>query len=410
MRHKSLNLLIATFLTSTVVPATADVITDWNEKAVAIVTPRTTPPVGERVMAIMHVAMFDAVNSIEPRYQPYLARLPATPDTSKEAAAAVAAGTVLVALQPDAAGDVKTAMASYLAAIPDSPAKANGARLGEAVAAKVLAARVDDGADAPDAYRPKAKPGVYVPTPITLVSQWSGVKPFALTKASQFRPGPPISLTSKRWAEDYNELKEYGGKTSVKRSPRQTEDGKFWFTAGPQSYHPVARQLVALRTMSVVDSARYMAFVAIAANDAYIAVFDAKYHYDFWRPITAIRNGDIDGNPATARDTTWQPLGNTPMHPEYPCAHCISSTAVATVMEAIVGGADVPELTATSPTAPGTRHSWTNLRRFADEVSEARIWAGFHYRFSIRVGQDMGRKIGDYVVKNVMQPVTVAKR
>jgi PAP2 superfamily len=161
--------------------------------------------------------------------------------------------------------------------------------------------------------------------------------------------------------------------------------------------------------MNVGESARFMALVAVAAADAYIAVFDAKYHYQFWRPITAIRNGDIDENAATERDAAWQPIDNTPMHPEYPCAHCITSAAVATVAETVLGGADVPELTMTSSSAPGVTHRWTNLRAYTDEVSLARIYAGFHYRFSTQVGQEMGRKIAGFVVQSVMQPVNVAE-
>jgi hypothetical protein len=160
--------------------------------------------------------------------------------------------------------------------------------------------------------------------------------------------------------------------------------------------------------MDVVDSARFMALASTATADAYIAVFDAKYHYDFWRPITAIRNGDIDDNPATEVDATWQPIDNTPMHPEYPCAHCITSAAVAAVIEATLGSADIPTVTMTSPTAPGATHRWTNVWAYADEVSMARIYAGFHYRFSARVGQDMGRKIALHVVQNFMQKTNLA--
>jgi PAP2 superfamily len=174
--------------------------------------------------------------------------------------------------------------------------------------------------------------------------------------------------------------------------------------AGPQAYHPFVRQLVAAKQMSVSDSARFMALVAIGLNDALIAVFDAKYHYNFWRPITAIRNGDIDGNPDTDREPTWQPLDNTPLHPEYPCAHCILSGTVAGVVNAVFGTADIPEIAVTSPTAPGIIHRWTNMTAFTEEVANARIWSGFHYRFSTRVGTQMGLQLGEYVVKNVMQP------
>jgi hypothetical protein len=350
----------------------------------------------------MHTAMFDAVNSIDGRYRPYLVRLPADAGMSQEAAAAAAAGTVLEGLLPQDAG-VKAITVAYLAAIPDSEAKSAGIRLGEAIAAKILAARADDGANAPDAYRYRTSPGVYVPTPITVASTWPKVTPFALTSASQFRPQPPIALTSQQWAVDYTEIRELGSKSSTKRSAAQTEDARFWLMTGPQSTDPIVRQIVTARKMSLVDSARFMALTSVAAADAAIAVFDAKYRYEFWRPITAIRNGDTDDNPGTERDATWQPIDVTPMHPEYPCAHCIISTAVATAMELALGTAEVPEVVMTSPTAPGVTHRWTNLHVLADEVAHSRIWAGFHYRFSVQVGQDMGRKIGRYVVEHTMQ-------
>jgi hypothetical protein len=158
--------------------------------------------------------------------------------------------------------------------------------------------------------------------------------------------------------------------------------------------------------MGVVESARFMALAAIAINDALIAVLDAKYHYHFWRPVTAIRNGDLDDNPATDREATWQPIADTPMHPEYPCAHCILSGSVAGVVKAVLGTDDIPEIAVTSPTAPGVTHRWTNMTALTDEVANARIWAGFHYRFSTRVGRSMGLEIGDYVAKTVMQTVS----
>jgi hypothetical protein len=177
---------------------------------------------------------------------------------------------------------------------------------------------------------------------------------------------------------------------------------------GPRSTHPLARQIIIQKEMSVIDSARFMAVIAAAEADALIAVLDAKYKYAFWRPITAIRNGDIDGNAATEREATWQPIDNTPMHPEYPCAHCIVSSALASAIEAMLDTADIPEVAMTSTTAPGVTHRWTNVRAYADEVAAARIVAGFHYRFSNVVGQDMGRQIGAYTVKTIMQPLEQA--
>jgi hypothetical protein len=390
-------------------PVSADVIADWNEKAVAFVTKhRMLPPQAERVVASVHVAMFDAVNSIERRYRPYRLAVTTAKDTSKETAAAVAAGMVLAGLHPKDAEELNSLMGTYLATIPPGAAKSEGIKVGQEIAAKIIAERKVDGADAPDAYRPKTRPGVYVPTPITASSMWPNVKPFAMTSASQFRPQPPIPLNGEEWAADYNEIKALGGRTSTKRTARQTEDGQFWLITGPASYYPIVRQLVVAKKMDLVDSARFMALASTAAADAYISVFDAKYHYDFWRPITAIRNADNDDNPATERDATWQPIDNTPMHPEYPCAHCITSAAVAAVIEAALGSADIPEVTMSSPTAPGATHRWTNVWAYADEVSMARIYAGFHYRFSTRVGQDMGRKIGLLVVQNLMQKTNVA--
>jgi hypothetical protein len=397
----------------TAAPARAgtNVITDWDEKSVAFVTTYIPGPMGSRAIAIVHLAMFDAVNSIEPRYRPYVGQVSAAPGTSKEAAAAAAAGAVLAALVSNndkAQTQIRDTAAAYLSTLPDGDAKSNGIKLGEGIAAKILDARANDRAGVADDYRPITKPGVYVPTQLTVGSKWPDMTPFVIAKPSQFRPEPPVSLKSKEWAADYNELKDYGGKTSSKRSPEQTETARFWLVVGPPAYQPFARQLVMKKDMSVVDSARLMALVSVALSDALAAVFDAKYHYNFWRPVTAIRNGDTDDNPATERMATWEPIDNTPLHPEYPCAHCISSGAVETVIEAALGGAEIPEIALTSPTAPGVTHRWTNLKAFSEEVANARIWAGFHYRTSTRVGQEMGHKIGKYVADHVMQPLTVA--
>ncbi|HXL19633.1 MAG TPA: vanadium-dependent haloperoxidase, partial [Streptosporangiaceae bacterium] len=219
------------------------------------------------------------------------------------------------------------------------------------------------------------------------------------------RPGPPTPLKSREWAADYNEIKELGGKTSSKRTAQQTETARFWLMVGPQAYHPLARQLVLDRHLNLVDCARFMALFAVALTDSAIAVFDAKYHYEFWRPVTAIRNGDVDDNPDTERGATWQPLDATPMHPEYPCAHCILSGAAGVLLESVAAGQPLPELSLTSPTAPGVTHHWSNVGDFTAEVANARIWAGFHYRNSTRVGTAMGREVAQYVLTHTMQPL-----
>jgi len=386
-------------------PARADVITDWNQKAIPIVIAYSLSAPSYRDMAIMHVAMFDCVNAIEPRYQPYKTKFDAEPTASKDAAAAVAAARVLSGLHPDAAPKVDPELKQYLAQIADGPAKTAGIALGEKVASSVLAMRAKDGADAPDSYRPRTTPGRYTGTAPMVASVYGSVTPFVMTSPSQFRPGPPIALTSPEWAENYNEIKEIGGKNSTKRTAMQTETGRMWLYTGPGTFFPLAVQLSAAKGLDVNENARVFALIAMATADALIAVFDAKYHYEFWRPITAIRNGDEDNNPATERDATWEPLGPTPMHPEYPCAHCIVASAAGAVMQSVFGTGTLSEFTLTTPTAPGVTHRWTRLQDYIDEPSNARIWSGIHYRFSTVVGADMGRKIGEYTMQNALRPL-----
>ena len=396
-------LLVAAAL---IVPAaaSANTVTDWDEMAVGWVQPRMAPPFGYRVMAMMHIAMFEAVNSVEHRYAPYRAALPAAPEVSKEAAAASAAGEVLAKLVPEAAGEIGKSLDAYLASIPEGTSKSEGIRLGADSAAAILALRADDGSSAADAYRPKTRPGQYVPTAITVGSMFPNVTPFAMTKPSQFRPKPPVALKSAEWARDYNEIKALGAKASAQRTAKQTEDARFWVLTGPLSTHPLIRQIAIAKSLSLIDSARLMTLASIAEADAMVAVMDAKYKYEFWRPITAIRNGDISGNPSTERDATWQPIDSTPLHPEYPCAHCIVSSSVASALKAVLGSSAIPEVSMTSPMAPGVVHRWTDLDAYAAEVAEARIFAGFHYRFSTVVGREMGRKLGAYVVRTVLLP------
>jgi hypothetical protein len=412
MRTGLYGTLLAVASISLAQPAAADVVSDWNETAIAYVHARNlTNPPAERAIAMMHVAMFDAVNSIDRRYRPYLVQAPAARNASREAAAAAAAGAVLSGLDPQSRAGVPATLAAYLARIPDGPNKAAGVSLGEAVGARILAARAGDGADAPDAYRVRtAAAGVYAPTPPTVAPQWPGVRPFAMTSGAQFRPPPPPALDSAQWATDYNEIREFGARDSARRSARQTEDARFWIATSGAVYYPLVRAVAASERFDVLDTARLYALVAVARADAFIAVFDAKYHYEFWRPVTAIRNGDIDGNPATERDADWQPIDATPMHPEYACAHCIVAASTASVLEAVLGTADIREVAITSPATPGVTHRWTNLHAFVTEVSEARIWAGFHYRFSTVAGVDMGRRIGAHVVANFMQPVGRRRR
>jgi hypothetical protein len=353
----------------------------------------------------MHIAMFEAVNAIDPHYEPYQGSTKPKVDASEDAAAATAAAAVLSQMDPDTAMKTKAALDAYLSHVATGDSKERGIRLGEEVAARVLGMRANDGNDTVNAFRPITQPGVYTETMLTYGWQFADMLPFVMNSPSQFRPPPPIALTSDEWTRNYNEVKDIGEKASTKRTPRQTEDARFWLNSPPASNQPLARQIAISRNMSVVDSARFMALVAMAQMDAAIAVFDAKYHYTFWRPITAIRNGDIDDNPATERVATWQPIDVTPLHPEYPCAHCILSGAEAGAIAAILGTKDIPEVSLTSPTVPGVTHTFTNLEAFNNEVSGARIAAGFHWRFSTVVGKDMGWKIGAYTVQTSLRPL-----
>jgi len=385
--------------------ARADVIMDWNAAADAIATDkRVLGPNHGRVLSMMHVAMFEAVNAIERRYEPYHLKLIADRKTSGEAAAAVAGHDVLLALYPDEQSRLDALLAETLNRVEEGAPRERGIILGRKAAAGILELRSSDGSDAAEAYRPFAQPGVYVPTALPISSTVGGFTPWVLASAGQFRPAPPPALTSATWTRDVNEIREIGGLNSKTRSKEQTEIGKFWFLTGARTFNPIVQQVAQHQRMNLLDCARLYALASMAGEDAYIAVFEAKYAFNFWRPVTAIRNADQTGNPATPRDATWLPLGDTPMHPEYPCAHCITSAAVAAVLEG-VAGEDIGEITLTSPTAPGVVRRWTRLDDYRDEVANARIWAGFHYRFSAEAGKDMGTKIGELTVATKLRPM-----
>ncbi|MDA9544105.1 hypothetical protein ACM43_05970 [Bradyrhizobium sp. CCBAU 45321] len=394
---KSPFLIVAT-LAVCIGTARADVIMDWNAKADAIAAEKKVLPVPQaRTMSMLHVAMFEAVNAIDRRYTPYKLDLVSDRSTSKEAAAAAAAYNILLTIYPDQKSALDTALHASLSGIPDTEGKANGIELGTMAASGVIALRRNDGSDVQETYRPYTGPGAYVPTVVPIGTTVGAMTPWVMTSVSQFRPAPPPALDSEIWTRDVNEIRELGARNSTTRTAEQTAIGRAWFLVGPPSFNPIVRQVALAKNMDVVDCARLFALAEIAGNDAIVAVLDAKYHYNFWRPMTAIRNADITHNPKTPREPSWLPLGETPMHPEYPCAHCIVSAAVSTVLRSIAGD-EVGELTMTSPTAPGVTRKWTKLQDYSDEVSNSRIYAGFHYRFSTEVGKDMGRKIGDLVV------------
>ena len=385
--------------------ARADVIMDWNAKADAIAVEKQVLPAGQsRALSMMHVAMFEAVNAIDHRYAPYKLTLSADRSTSKEAAAATAAHDVLVSIYADRKSDLDSVLSASLAPVADTEAKTAGIELGKNAAAAIIALRANDGSSAQESYRPHTSPGVYVPTSVPLFSTTGATTPWVMTTGSQFRPEPPPALVSETWTRDLNEIRETGARNSTTRTDEQTTIGRFWFVVGARTYNPIVKQAAIAKGMDIVDCARLFALTSMAGNDAIVAVFDAKYHYNFWRPITAIRNADITGNPATPRDASWLPLGETPMHPEYPCAHCITSAAVGAVLQSVVGN-EFGEFSLTSPTAPGVTRKWTRIQEYSDEVANARIYAGFHYRFSTEVGKEMGRKIGELTMATQLRGV-----
>jgi PAP2 superfamily len=385
--------------------AKADVVTDWNVIAGDItVAAGQGPPPANRTLAMVQTAVYEAVNAITKRYPADRATPNAVPDASIAAAVAAANRTMLSRLAPSQQPAIDKAYASALATITDGAAKAAGIAVGEQATAAVLAWRADDAAGAPERYRPATTAGVYVPTAIPAAPQWPQRKPWVMISCDQFRPGPPPALSSAQWARDYNEIKSVGGKASTTRTPAQTEIARFWEATAPTIYYPVVRSVANMPGREVTQNARLLAVTAEAIDDALIAVFDGKYAYNFWRPVTAIRNGDIDGNDATERDAAWLPFIDTPTHPEYPCAHCIVAAAVGAVLIVEIGSGPTPMLSTSSPTAPGVTRSWTSVDDFVLEVANARVYDGVHYRNSTEVGMAMGKKIGALAAANALRP------
>jgi hypothetical protein len=373
----------------------ADAVTEWNTRACDLVgTANIDTPTGNRALAIMHTAIYEAVNGITKKYPASDTKLNASRGASVDAAVAGASRAVLVKLLAAKAIDVEVVFQKVMAAIPDGASKDAGLSVGERAAAAALAARLDDGFAAKEVYRPYTIAGVYVPTAVPLVSQWPLRKPWLMTSASQFRPGPPPDLKSDLWARDYNEIKSIGKKNDSTRTPDQTDIARFWEATGAVIYHGLIRSVADSPGRDVTRNARLFMMATQATDDAMIAVFDAKYHYNFWRPITAIRNGDIDGSNATERDDSWTPFINTPMHPEYPCAHCIVSGAIGTVIQAEIGTGSMPVFATNSPTSNNSKRTWIKIEDFMQEVANGRIYDGVHFRTSTEVGTAMGKKVG----------------
>ena len=367
--------------------ARADAVTDWNIKSCDLIVEAklaTQPAV--RVMAIVQTAAHQAVMTALQR------------GASVEAALAASHRVTLNRLLPAQQPMIDAAYQAVLGSIADNPSKFDGIADGEGAAHAVLAARADDGAATPETYRPHTTAGAYVPTATPSVTQWPQRKPWLMRAPTQFRPAAPPALNSAVWARDFNEVKAMGGRASTRRSAEQTEVARFWDYSVPPIYHALVRSVALQPGRNIARNARLFAAVAQAMDDALIAVFDAKYHHKFWRPVTAVRNADMDGHDATEREAAWSALIDVPMHPEYPAAHSVLASSLGTVLAAEVGAAPLPVLTTSSPTAKGATRRYDSISAMVQEVSDARIWGGVHYRTSTEVGTHMGRQVGALAV------------
>ena len=386
-------------------PAGADVITDWNQAAIDVM--KAVNVAGNpwtRTLAIMHVSMSDAVNAVHNRYTRFTPDIPPTPNASAEAAAASAAREILMRQYPGQKARIDAAFTATLENVPDTPARQAGIALGEKVAAMVYADRQNDATNLPDTYRPMTQPGVWVPTTPPLFPQYATAKPWGLTTASQFRPGLPPALSSALYARDYNETRELGGVKSVKRTDAQSDAVRFWTQTnlGP-AWYQAAIQVSARKGLDLSDNARLFALMSMGLANCFIIDWDAKFHYNFWRPVTAIRNGDQDGNDATERDPGWLPLNATPMHPEYPSQAGINAGAMRGVLESVFG-TEPAAFTATDIADARLSRQFASFKQMAEEHKDVRIWGGIHFRNSLDVGEGMGRKIADHLVANYMKP------
>jgi len=385
--------------------ARADFVTDANARANDIVVSGRLPaPVAVRTMAIVQVSVHDALAAIDRRGPALRARMDAASGASQPAAVAAATRTILLKAVPNQQAAIDAAYEEATRAVPRDAAFERGVAVGERAATMVWEGCATDGASAPDTYRPYTTAGLYVPTQATATPHWGSRMPWTMTRADQFRPGPPPALTSAQWARDYNEIKALGARSNSRRTPEQTDIARFWEATGAAIYFPLVRAVADASHRDPVDNARLLAVAGMAMDDALIAVFDAKYTYNFWRPVTAIRNGDIDGNDATERDAGWLPYIDTPMHPEYPCAHCIVAASVGAVIEAALGERTGVKLATTSVTAPGVTRSWERVDDFVTEVAMARIYDGVHYRTSTEVARSMGKAIGRQAVERYLAP------
>lgn len=385
-----------------------DPIAEWNQEAarLTLLPASNLPPVAQtRPMTIVHVSVHDAVNSITGEYKTYLPKRTAPAGASPEAAAIAAAHHALWNLFPTSAASLDALFLTSLAANGLSPADP-GVAHGQSAAAAILALRADDGfALAQYNYTaPRAgQPGVWVPltSAPALLPGWGDVRPWVLASNSQFLPPSPPKLSSEQYARDYNEIKEIGELNSPTRTSEQTQIATFWLASPTDIWNQPMRQLVANGNLSLSARARVFALVYLAVADAGIVCWEAKYRYNFWRPQPAIQRGEEDRNPLTTQQAGWTPLFPTPRHPEYPSGHTMNSSAMATILELIFG--DRPSIPIVS-TIGSIERRWNTFDEGLNEVIDARVYSGIHFRTADEVGAAQGREIADFVGANALQP------
>lgn len=393
-----------------------DVVLRWNrvlkETILAGAHPSATIfPI--RTYAMMHLAMFDAVNSIDGGYTPYLTDVPGSKNASVEAAAAKAAHGVLAGLYPSRAAIYDAELAASLEGVEPNRAQ-QGIRVGEIAAARMLAARTNDGWTVTPVppYSLPLSPGNWQPAPpqnaAATFTHYPAVLPFALTSNAQFAAAPPPALTSARYGADFNEVKALGGATSATRTAEQTQIARLWAGVGTPTnpfltWNNVARQVSLDRNLSTVENARLFALFNMAVHDQLLTSFSGKYQYGLWRPVTAIRRADEDGNPATEPDATWLALVPNPPYPSYPGNMAGIGTAQSTMLALFFGRDDIA-FPHTWDGPGGATRFYTSFAQMAQEQSDARIYGGLHYRFDNEAGQSIGRNVSNYIFLNYLRP------
>ena len=382
-------------------------VTNWDAVgSQAFTAAALSPAEGHVIFAYVSIAVYDSVMAIEGGYRPFAIRVRAPKGASAEAAVAAAAHGILKHYLPAQAAIIDPANTTSLMSIAPGQAKTDGIATGEKVASLLIDERADDGFRDTVTYTPPAPPipGVWIPTaPTPPVGTYLGLmRPFSLRSADVYRPDGPPSLKSKRWARDYNEVKEIGSLTSTTRTAEQTLAAKFWAEPPVQQARGSFRKFVLDHGLDIVDASRFMAMMSVTYADALIACFDAKYHYAFWRPITAIRAGDTDHNHRTVVDAAWTPLlPATPNHPEYPSAHSCITPAGGRVIASFLGTKKI-DFTVPSLTGLGDRH-YDTVKELAYEVGNARIWGGIHFRTAVEDGITLGMKVVHQVLGHHFQ-------